>query len=143
MASVCFCCLLSVIGYHIPLYIYAHHGVGCIGAYSDRLFHMARKFAFAIVGDAELALGTWSDRVFGVICHGATARRESLLYDQRFVAGIGEHKFVMHLLGFLESAEVVCGLVKFDNGLSHCPHAGECGNDQQKKYTFHHMQHMF
>ena len=65
---------LSIVGRHITLYINANQGIGRIGAYSDWLFEMARKFTFSIVCDGNFALFSGSYWFLREIGNCAAAR---------------------------------------------------------------------
>ena len=125
--------------FHCTFDVYAHHGICGIRAYGYRLAERTDEFAFAIICNRELAGFSGHDGCFCVFGHSAAARRESLLNDQRFVTGVGEREYAGLRIFLLKCAEVVRGLVEFDDGLcqSRAAHAESQQGDEKSENAFH------
>lgn len=96
---------LSIV--HGTFNVDAHHGIGGIRTYGYRLAERTGKLAFAVVCYADLSGLSGHDGLLCILGDGASARRESLLNDKRFVARIGKSEYVRLHVGLLECSEIV------------------------------------
>ena len=111
-------CRMLFLGiFHCAFNVDAHHGICGIRAYGYRLAERTDEFAFAIVCNREFAGFSGHDGYFCVFGHRAAARRESLLNDQRLVAGVGECEHAGLRIFLLKCTKVVRSLIEFDDGL--------------------------